>query len=129
MTKHLAVFKPPFLDLILTGKKNIESRFSRVRCAPYEKVESGDIVLLKKSGGLIYGEFTVLKVETFSDMTPKMLKTLKKYSQAICADADPNFWKTRKNCRYVTLIHIQKPKRYKKPYSITKHDRRGWVVL
>src|SRR5438105_96656 len=52
---HLAVFIEPFLQYILDGKKTIETRFSSVRCAPYERVRSGDIILLKRTGGPVVG--------------------------------------------------------------------------
>jgi hypothetical protein len=35
MAVHLAVFVEPYLQLILEGKKSIESRFSANHCAPY----------------------------------------------------------------------------------------------
>ena len=62
---HLAIFQQPFLDRILEGKKTIESRFSKVKCSPYGVVDIGDLVLMKKTGGLVLGEFIVSKVESF----------------------------------------------------------------
>src|SRR3954451_15221383 len=50
---HLAIFRAPYLDLILAGKKTIESRFSVNRIAPYEVAEHDDLVLLKRSPGPI----------------------------------------------------------------------------
>ena len=56
---HLAVLVQPYLDFILDGQKTIESRFSIRPIPPYRRVESGDIVLLKASGGPIVGAFFV----------------------------------------------------------------------
>lgn len=67
-SKHLAIFTGPFLDLVLEGKKTIESRFSKVRCAPYGVATEGDIVLMKKAGGLVIGKFTVSRAETFNNL-------------------------------------------------------------
>ena len=44
---HLAIFTEPFLSMVLSGEKTIESRFSRNRCAPYGEINDGDIILLK----------------------------------------------------------------------------------
>ena len=69
MKYHLAILTPGWIDLILDGTKTIESRFTRVRCAPFRKVHEGDSVYLKESGGLVKGMFTVAKVETFENLT------------------------------------------------------------
>ena len=45
---HLAILLEPYLQYILDGTKTVESRFSKNRIAPYNMVEPGDVVLLKK---------------------------------------------------------------------------------
>ena len=128
--RHLAVFSGPFLELILSGSKTIESRFSKVRCAPFESVKPGDIVLMKRSGGPVVGEFTVGKVMTWRDMTGEDLAAIAvSYGSAIAADAVPHFWEDREDCRYATLLYVQNPIRYERPLYIPKRDRRAWVVL
>ena len=52
---HLAIFAEPFLSMVLSGEKTIESRFSRNRCAPYGEIYDGDIILLKEVAGPICG--------------------------------------------------------------------------
>ena len=59
MKYHLAILTPGWIDLILDGSKTIESRFTKVRCAPFGKVHEGDSVYLKESGGLVKGMFRV----------------------------------------------------------------------
>ena len=44
--QHLAILVQPFLDLILKGEKTIETRFTKVKCPPFQKVKEGDIILL-----------------------------------------------------------------------------------
>lgn len=125
----MAIFLPPFLDLILEGKKTIESRFSKIRCAPYGRVQVGEVVLMKRSGGLVEGEFTVAQVESFCDITEEFLRTLAdRYRKALCADADAHFWEVRSGSKYVTLLSIASPIRYPRPFPYPKRDRRGWVV-
>ena len=127
--RHLAILVQPFLDLILKQQKTIETRFSKVKCAPFQKVKTGDVILLKQSSGMVVGEMVAGRVEYFSNITPKQLEELKKFSRQICADYDPKFWEKRKEARYITFIHIASVKTYEKPYPYPKKDRRAWIVF
>ena len=48
---HIAVMIEPYLSLIQKKKKTVESRFSRNKISPYSRINKGDLVILKKSGG------------------------------------------------------------------------------
>ncbi len=125
-SKHLAIFIPPFVDLIFDGKKTIESRFSKVRCAPYRVIKEGDIVLMKKAGGLVLGEFTVARVETFNGLNEDCLKKLaEQYGKQLCDRVDENFWKKRRDSRYATFLYVSNLIKYDKPFPYPKKDRRG----
>ena len=90
--KHLAIFQQPFLELILAGKKTIESRFSQKKISPYGQINVGDVVLMKKSGGNVLGEFTVKNVLEFEKISRTKLQEIKeKYSKEICSEADQYF--------------------------------------
>ena len=52
---HLVVMREPFLKYLLDGSKSVESRFSQHRIAPYGRVGTGDVLLLKRNGGPIMG--------------------------------------------------------------------------
>lgn len=85
---------------------------------------------MKASGGPVRGEFVVGRVEFWQDSVAVNLQPLASaYSLAIRADADPCFWESREGSRYVTLMHVRDVKRYAKPYSYPKRDRRGWIVI
>ena len=127
--KHIDIMQPPFCDLIFTGEKTIESRFTLVKCPPFKRVYSGDIVYIKKSGGDILGKIVVDKVSYFEKMTPSDWIEIKKYQNQLCAYYDPDFWDKRKKARYVSLIFIKSYKKYSIPQKFVKKDRRGWVVL
>ena len=128
--RHLGVFSPPFIDLILDGRKTIESRFTKVRCAPYGIIKTGDVVLMKDVGGPVRGEFQVSRVEVFTNLTESIIKDLaREYGAALCSDADPEFWEHRNASKYATFMYVSNPIRYHKPQLYPKRDRRGWVVL
>ena len=65
MTKHLEITHKNFLQAMIAGKKTINTRFTKVKSAPFEKVKTGDKVLLKESGKPISYEYTVAKVEYY----------------------------------------------------------------
>jgi len=130
MKHHLAIFTQPFLDLLLDGEKTIESRFSKVRCAPYGQITEGDLVFCKESGGPVRGQFIAGPVLSFHNVDDrKMREIAAQYGTAICANADLNFWRDRWGKSYVTLIAVTAPTRYRLPKQVHKRDRRGWVPM
>jgi hypothetical protein len=125
---HLAFFREPYLQWILDGKKTIESRFSMNRVLPWGKVENGDVVLLKRSGGPIVGLFVVERGERWSVLSDGGWNILRAYSDEI--GADEAFWEERKHKRYAILLWICQVRRLI-PIDIDKvsGDRRAWIVL
>jgi len=124
---HLAVFVEPYLTYILNGKKTIESRFSKTRQAPYKKIAHGDILLLKKTGGDVFGLCEVSNVWFYS-LDKEIFSLLRKnFSKQLCAQ-DPAFWKMRETSSFATLMQV-KSVLHIAPVSFSKADRRGWVVL
>lgn len=131
MQYHLAILTQPWLELILDGKKTIESRFTKIRCAPYAKIDIGDIVYLKESGGPVKGQFTASEVETYTDLTLEMLNEINRcYHRDIFVDSQfQEFWKKWSASKYATLIHVDNVIAYKNPFPFPKKDARAWVVL
>src|SRR5437867_3058449 len=88
---HLAIFVEPYLSFLLEGRKTVESRFSTNRIAPYEKVDRGDLILLKRSGGPILGLCEVGDV-WFYRLDPKTWTDIKhKFTYSLCIQ-DSSFW-------------------------------------
>ena len=127
--KHLAIFKGEAGENILSGKKTIESRFSRKKTVPFGQVSSGDLVYIKPSGKDIIGQFRVKKVIFFDGFEERDVKEIKlKYEREIVADE--NYWKSKESSKYLTLIFIGDSNRFiTSPIKIPKKDLRGWVVL
>ena len=125
-TVHVAVMVEPFLSMVFAGTKTIESRFSKHRIAPYQKIKPGDVVLLKKSSGPIVGSFIAKEVNFFT-INPQALEEIKeKYSAHI--GADTAFWELQKSKGYATLIAISQLHKLP-PKVFPKKDPRGWVML
>lgn len=140
MKYHLAILTPGWSELILDGSKTIESRFTKVRCAPFGKVHVGDRVYLKESGGLVKGMFTVAKVETFENLSLRQIHDIyKENKEAIFASSfpvevsgfpisydPPEKWLAAK---HATLIHVSDPIAFENPYAYHQQGRSAWLVL
>jgi hypothetical protein len=124
---HLAVLVEPFCSWLLDGTKTIESRFSRVRCAPYGTLAEGDVIVVKKTGGPVCGAFQAGTVRSYQ-LTPARVTELRgQYATQICAP-DDDFWEQRADCAYATLVDVTCV-RALPDLAFPKKDRRGWVQL
>ncbi len=124
---HIAIMIEPYLEYILEGSKTIETRFSKVKCSPYKKVQEGDYILFKRSGGKVVAVSKVSSVSYYEINETGIDFIKEKFGKAICP-ANKSFWKERSKARYATLISIDKPETLK-PFEVKKRDRRGWVTL
>lgn len=124
---HLAIFIEPYLEFVLEEKKTIESRFSITRCAPYRKVNRGDVILLKRSGGRIIGLCRANQAYYYA-LEPGSLDEIRiRFGEAICPQGN-DFWTTRERASFASLIKIDNVARLP-PIQFEKRDRRGWVVI
>lgn len=124
-TMHLGVFAEPWLSYILDGRKTIESRFSKNKIVPYKQITNDDYVVVKKSGGDVVAYFRVKEV-LFFDLNEVPIENIKnKYSKQLCVD--DNFWISKSNSNYATLIVIDKVVKLK-PFHITKKGMQTWIV-
>ena len=126
---HLGIFVEPFLQYILDGRKTIESRFSVNQSAPFGKVQAGDILLLKRSGGPIIGLCHIGRVWSYQ-LTPLLFEKVQKtFASALCLEEGSDFWQRKKKAQYATLMAIDEITCLDSVLYIDKRDRRGWVIL
>lgn len=123
---HLGIFSPTYLISILNGEKTIESRFSKNRILPYNKIKKDDIVIMKKSSGDIIAYFTIKEVLFFDLKVHSVEKIKKQYNAQLCVD--DAFWEAKKNSNYATLIFIDKVVKLK-PFHIAKKGMQTWLKL
>lgn len=123
---HLAVFSEPFLTMVLSGEKTIESRFSRNRCAPFGEIDDGDIILVKEVSGPICGIVLARRTWCYDLVTEPIEQIRYRFGAAI--RADEAFWASRADAHYATLIELDAAAAIA-PVNCDKRDRRGWVAL
>jgi hypothetical protein len=125
---HLAVMVEPYLTRVLSGEKTIESRFARVRAAPYGQIAPGDLIWLKRAGGPIMGSARVAEVHQYAGLTPERVDMLlARWGAALRLEAA--FIARIRGCRYATLIWLGDVRALPAPIRYERRDRRGWVVL
>ncbi len=131
MQHHLAIFTQPWLDLILDGRKTIDSRLSKVRCAPHGKISAGDVVYMKESGGFVKGQFIASKVDTYENLTPEILRNINaQYRQEIFVDLGFQGLRDKwSDSKYATLIHVSNVITYQKPFPYPRKGRTAWILL
>lgn len=121
---HLAIMRKSWelTQKIMTGQKKIESRWYKVKYAPWNRIKPEEIIYFKDSGNPVTIKTEVSKVIQFSDLTPKKVKEiLYKYNQAdgLGINKIPDFFEMLKNKKYCILIFLKNPQEIK-PFKIDK---------
>jgi len=84
---HLVILKKPYMAAILTGRKRVESRFTRTRRAFIGRVEPGDMLFLKQSSGPVCATAQVAAVKNYDGLTPEKIFELKReHNEEILGD-------------------------------------------
>lgn len=134
MKKHLSIFNKDSINLIFSGKKKAEVRFSQKKIAPFGMIGEGDLVYLKPVGAEIQGQFFVSKVISFEGLDKKDWELIKStYAPDFGIQSkkeESDYFKSHQNARYATIIYIDRVEQFiTSPVKIPKKDLRGWVVL
>lgn len=115
------------LPRIVSGEKVIESRWSKFRSSPFNRVKVGDRIYFKDSGEPISLEAEVDKVLQFEDLTAgRVREILERWGakDGIREAEIPEFFRLLKDKRYCVLVFL-KDVRDVKPFQINK---RGFGV-
>ncbi len=122
---HIAIMDKNTIDMILNGEKTIESRFSKNKISPFNKVAVGETVYLKESGKDIIASFDIEKVVFYDNLTSDKVELISsKYNNQI--NAQDSYWSHKLNSNYGTLMWINNVKKIK-PIKISKKGRQGFV--
>jgi ASC-1-like (ASCH) protein len=109
---------------IIKGKKTIESRWYVNRIAPWDKIEEGDMIYFKKSGGAVKARAQVSKVIQYRDLNKnKIREIMKTYGKKIFPHSTKEGlekWAEKlTNKRYCILVFLQDVVEIK-PFNIDK---------
>lgn len=125
--QHIAILRQPFFNMVLSGEKTIESRWSMNKTAPYNKVSVGDEILLKETGKDVTATAKVKEVKYF-ELTPQLVEDIRiKYGKAIGTDKFED-WQTTLYKKYCTLIWLEDVKKVS-PIKVPRSNGAGWIVV
>lgn len=125
--KHIAILRQPFYDMVISGTKTIESRWSMNRCAPFNKIKVGDIIYIKQTGKPVTAKAVAKKVK-FYNLTPEIVEEIRvKYGKFIGTDKFED-WQSTLNKKYYTLIWLDKVEKIS-PIDVPRSNGAGWIIL
>ena len=119
---HVAILSKSsgLLEKILSGRKQIESRWYASRFPPWGKISVGDAIYFKYSGAPVQAKARVKAVKQFSDLTPSRVSDLwHHYGKLIGIDeVEPQIESNRAK-RYCILAYLEDVQRVR-PFNINK---------
>lgn len=130
--RHVAIIHPEYLALILAGRKRVEIRLTRSRCAPFGQVAPGDVVYFKARSGEFGARALVAGVDEFENLTPTLVAMLfRRYNALACGDAA--YWISKQHARFGTVVHLTNVRSTERgpEYRDTPgfSPRSSWIVL
>ena len=109
MPIHVAILRPPYPQLILNGRKTIESRLTKAPLEPFNKISTGERIFIKQTSGPFVATAVAGEVFFFDRLTREKVAALKtKFNDEVCGD--DAFWNWKRDANFATFIrltHIQ----------------------
>lgn len=134
MARHLAIFSKSSIKQIFSGKKTVETRFSKKRIAPFAQISVGDIIYIKPPGEEVVGQFTAKKVISFEGIEEGDWAYIKKqFGKKMALGTEEEIYQYfNKNleAKFGTIILMDNLEQFiTSPLKVEKKDLRGWMVL
>lgn len=125
--KHIVILRQPYFNMVVSGEKTIESRFSMHKVAPYGKVSIGDEILLKETGKDVTATAKVKDVKYF-ELTPEIVEEIRiQYGKQIGTDRFED-WESSLQKRYCSLIWLTNVKQIE-PIKVERSNGAGWLIV
>ena len=106
MSIHVAILLPPYIRLILAGRKTVESRLTQRPLPPYRTIQPGERIYFKASSGTFQATARAADVTCYDNLTPTQILVLqKRHNAAVCGEA--RYWQGKRHSRYATFITLR----------------------
>lgn len=125
--KHIAILRQPFYDMVLSGEKTIESRWSMHKVAPYNKVSKGETILIKETGKDVTATARVREVRYYELTPAKVDEIRQQYGRQIGTDKFED-WESTLQKKYCTLIWLEDVHKVE-PMKVPRSNGAGWICL
>jgi hypothetical protein len=124
---HLVIVHRRCAKPILSGRKNIECRFTTRRILPFGQVHRGDVLWFKQPSAPGFAIARVKRASYCDDVSPDFVRNLRaNYKDAI--GAGRSFFKRLSEAKVVSLIHFGQIRRVEFQCN-WKRDRRAWAIF
>lgn len=116
---HLVILRPPYLDMILSGAKTVESRLSRRRHPAAARCQVGDWLYLKRVGGDVEGRASVVAIDRYADLDPARLRGLaEEWAGRVAAtEAEDWYQRMKQDARHALFLTLADVQRFTLPKS------------
>lgn len=134
---HLVIYNKKlfgydYIAAMLRGDKKLGCKFRKNKTVPYQKLQNGDYLYFKESGGPIRGRVRVTNVENKELIgTEEIMNFLASHSKEIGIESEEqllSIWKLNADKRYLCSWIMEEPETTRHPVFIQKNDRRVWVI-
>jgi len=128
MPIHVAILLPRYIRLILDGRKTVESRLTRSAKVPFRRIEPGEHIYFKASGGPYMATALADKVRFIDNLTPDKVAQLKtRYNDRV--RGDDAYWHSKRDSRYATFILLKKVQPITRGPDMPPSPGPAWFVL
>jgi len=130
---HLVILRPPYLDMILSGEKTVESRLSRRRHPAATRCRPGDVLYLKRTGGDIEGRATVARIDAYEGLGTDGLRALAEQWADRVAATEPDDWyqRLKRNATHALFFTLERVERIQIPKAALPRSlpwASAWIV-
>ena len=128
MAIHVAILREPYLSMLLSGQKTVESRLMKTRSVPFRRVRVGERVFVKLSGGPFRATTLVREVADYPDLTPPRVEELRQqWDPEVCGG--PEYWAAKSDVRYATMLRLERVEPLTVGPRYAVQSMRAWYVL
>lgn len=126
---HLMIVHPRYLPDLISGRKNLESRLGKDKRAPFGRVQPGDTVFIKPTGGPVCAVARVERVDEFEGLTPADITSMRDTYEDRILGGD-NYWDAKSDAQFATLVWLTKVRPISDassvPSDLLKPSRNAW---
>jgi len=125
---HVAILLRPYIQMILEGRKTVESRLTRTSRVPYKAIEPGERIWFKASAGPFMCQAVARDVTFYEDLSPRLIERLmREWNNRVCGE--PTYWHMKRNSRYATFITLDDVQRAAVGPKLAPSRGPAWFVL
>ncbi len=128
MASHVAILLAPYLELLLSGRKTVESRLYRQQREPFGCIAPGEVIWFKQSAGPYRARATARQVHFTQPRSPDDMAQLQaRWNDRVCGD--DAYWQWKAQSRYAVFIELKDVQAVATGPRLPKSQGRAWFVL